>query len=74
MRAFLIHDSDGKLVSATVIRAAADVQGEFLPAVHAGHCLSEVDISDLVESLRAESKSEDDAIARALSRISTKSS
>jgi len=36
--------------------------------------LSELDISDLVESLRAEAKSEDDAIARALTKISKKPS
>jgi hypothetical protein len=74
MRAFLVHDSNGKLVSASVVRAGEDVQGDFMPAVQAGHCLSELDISDLVESLRAEAKSEDDAIARALTRLSKKSS
>ena len=45
-----------------------------MPAVQAGHCLSELDITDLVKSLRAEVKSEDDAIARALTRLSKKSS
>jgi hypothetical protein len=74
MRAFLVHDADGKLVSATVVRAGAEVQGDFMPVVQAGHCLSELDVGDLLESVRAEAKSEDEAIARALTRLSKKSS
>ena len=69
MRALFVHDADGKAVSVTVIRAGADVQGEISQVVPPGHRLTEVDITQLVESERTPATSEQDAVARAISRL-----
>lgn len=69
MRAFVVHDLAGKIVSATIVPDGEDVHGDFMPAVDAHHRLTEVDISRSIESERKESKSENDAITRALSKL-----
>lgn len=69
MRALLVHDADGNVVSATVVRAGVDVQGEISQAVDANQRLIEVDISHLVDVERTHAESEHDAIARAISRL-----
>ena len=68
MRALVVHDSDGKVVSATIVHAGHDM-GEVSPALSVGHRLTEVDIDNLIESERKASKSENEAVARALSRL-----
>ena len=69
MRAHLVYDADGKVVSATVVRADATVPGDISPIVAANHRSADIDISHLIESERAHAKSDDDAIARAISRL-----
>lgn len=69
MRAFVVHDPNGNVISVTITGATNDIQGDVTPVAPVGHRLTEVDASALIESERAESKSESEAVARALSKL-----
>ena len=69
MRAQLVYDAEGKIVSVMVVRAGADVPGQISQVIPANHRSTEVDITSLLEGERPVAKSEDDAVARAISRL-----
>jgi hypothetical protein len=69
MRALIIRDPDGNVTSVTVVHTGEDIPGDFSPVVPAGHRLDEIDITKFVEKERSASKSEREAVARAMSHL-----
>jgi hypothetical protein len=69
MRAMLVRDSSGKVISATVVSANAGVPGQISQVVSDGQRLDEVDIDQLVKAERANASSDHEAIARVMSKL-----